>query len=240
MRSRWTPPGLTRPTRVGRVPPKPAPYAPLLSPRSSWRRVPARYVPASALDGDHEHDRSAKQQTREPVPGQDQPILNSAVRSEWGHHMYSTGKFATGLESSGCSQGTLKLYSHGPIEESTCSRSHQREFRQLFQADTQLLSGSAWSACYYLYLIALRSLCSQDTSRDAHSQIFSPSPGRLGALTSRPRSRIGGSPRVRNLLCRLGRSADNRNGFSRPFLSFQAASPFSTGAEPKENRAWKL
>lgn len=124
----------------------------------------------------------------------------------------------------GYAYGTLKLYSHGPIDESDSTQSHHRKLRELFQANTQLLSGTAWSACYYLYLVALEALRSQEHSRDAHSQIFPPGYGQLGPLIPRSGKSIPASARGWNLFCRLGKSADGRNVLSRPWMSFQAFS----------------
>lgn len=129
----------------------------------------------------------------------------------------------SGLNKTGCGTGVLKLYSHGPINETTYTRSHLQKFRELFKANTKLLSGSAWSVCYYLYLIALEGLRSQEHSRDAHSQIFSLPPRGLSSFVSGSNDRLPGSKRTWNLFCRLGKSADGRNVLSRPWISLQSS-----------------
>lgn len=123
----------------------------------------------------------------------------------------------------GAPLGTLKLYSHGPIDETSYTKSHHQKFRRSFQSNTELLSGGIWSAFYYLYLVALDGLRSQEHSRDAHAQIFSPPAQSLQSLKFRPGKRLMGSARTWNLFCRLAKSADGRDVLSRPWLSFQSS-----------------
>lgn len=113
----------------------------------------------------------------------------------------------------------LTLYCHGPLDESAHTPARDQSLRQLFQVNTQLLSYSAWSACYYLYLVAFAGLRSQEHSRDAHSRITSPvvrspsAPGTEGDIRwSRSHWR---------LLCCLGQSSDERKILSRPWMSLQ-------------------